>query len=189
MFFYKERISLVDIASATETMSIEGKVEEATSFETVEIDGKTYVFFGFSNRMIAFDGDSGKRLWETAEESVEGSVRWLGSAADGSVLIVTLRSDKFGKDAGTWLKLYSFNADTGAINWSQIIGWGQGASVFVNKAFSADPGSWRGLDIGIWFEEPIVDGDNLIAPGLETLSTRPRASCSGRSIPRVLSPA
>ena len=139
----------------------------------------------------------------------------------------------------------------------------QGASVFVNKAFSADPGSWRGLDIGIWFEEPIVDGDNLIflmkspicgdpvtlerkdwqgyisintrtgtinyqakfqifqpkgkghsglgagplhdpndvypgtivvgntliAPGLETLSTRPRASCSGRPIPRVLSPA
>ena len=162
MFFYKKRISLVDIGSATETMTIEGKVEEASAFETAKIGGKTYVFFGFNNRMIAFDGDTGAKLWETAEGSVEGSVRWLGTGVDGSVLIVTLRSDKFGKDAGTWLKLYSFNADSGNINWSQMIGYGQGASVFVNKAFSSDPGVMRGMDVGIWFEEPIVDGDNVI---------------------------
>jgi outer membrane protein assembly factor BamB len=162
MFFYKKRISLVDIASATETMSIEGKVEEASSFKTLKIGGKTYVFFGFNNRLIAFDGDSGGKLWETAEGSVEGSVRWVSKGSDGSVLIVTLRSDKFGKDAGTWLKMYSFNADSGAINWSQMIGRGLGASVFVNKAFSNDSSVFRGMDIGIWFEEPIVDGDNLI---------------------------
>ena len=162
MFFYKKRISLVDLASATETMSIEGKVEEASSFKTIKIGGKTYVFFGFNNRMIAFDGDSGGKLWETAEDSVEGSVRWVSKGTDGSVLIVTLRSDKFGKDAGTWLKMYSFNADSGAINWSQMIGYSQMASVFVNQAFSSDPGVLRGMDVGIWFEEPIVDGDNLI---------------------------
>ncbi len=163
MFFFDKRVALVDLESATETISIEGKVEEASSFQRFEIGGKTYVFFGFNKRLIAFDADNGQKLWETPEESVEGSVRWLrpGPTSD-SVLIVTLRSDKFGKDAGTWLKMYSFDVQSGAINWSQMIGYSQLASVFVNKAFNSEASSRGGMDIGIWFEEPIVDGDNLI---------------------------
>ena len=76
--------------------------------------------------------------------------------------MVTLRSDKFGKDAGTWLKMYSFDLKSGAINWTQMIGYSQLALVFVNKAFNNDAGRLGGMEISIWFEEPIVDGDNLI---------------------------
>lgn len=163
MFFFDKRITLVDLQSAKETMSIEGKVEESSSFKTIKMGGKTYVFFGFNKALVAFDGDNGQKLWQTPPESIEGSVRWLQAGPDSdSVLIITLRSDKFGKDAGTWLKMYSLNVNTGAINWSQMVGYSQGASVMVNKAFNNEPGMWGGLEIGIWFEEPIVDGDNLI---------------------------
>jgi hypothetical protein len=55
MFFFNKRIVLVDLKSAKETMSIEGKVEEASSFETFKVAGKTYVFFGFNKSLIAFD--------------------------------------------------------------------------------------------------------------------------------------
>jgi len=163
MFFFDKRITLVDLATNKETISIEGKVEETSAFETIEIGGKTYVFFGFNNTLVAFDSDNGQKVWQTPEGSVEGSVRWLQAGPDSdSVLIITLRADKFGKDAGTWLKMYSLNVNTGAINWSQMIGYSQLASVFVNKAFNAEPSAVRGLDVSIWFEEPIVDGDNLI---------------------------
>ncbi len=113
--------------------------------------------------MIAFDGETGQKVWQTAEGSVEGSVRWVGSApGSDNVLIVTLRADKFGKDAGTWLKMYSLNAANGDVAWSQMIGYSQGASVFVNKAFSA-AASGRGMwEISIWFEGPYDDGENLL---------------------------
>ena len=146
-----------------ETFAIEGKVEETTSLKAIEVGGKTYIFFGFNKQLIAFDGETGQQVWQTAEGSVEGSVRWVGSApGSDNVLIVTLRADKFGGDAGTWLKMYSLNAATGDVAWSQMIGYSQLASVFVNKAFSGAASGRGGYEISIWFEGPYEDGDNLI---------------------------
>lgn len=163
LFFFDKRLRVVDLDSGKETFAIEGKVEETTSLKAIDVGGKTYIFFGFNKQLIAFDGATGQKVWETAEGTVEGSVRWVGSApGSDNVLIVTLRSDKFGKDAGTWLKMYSLNAATGDVAWSQMIGYSQGASVFVNKAFNAVADGRGGYEISIWFEGPYADGDNLI---------------------------
>lgn len=159
-FFFDKRISVVDLNAAKESFSIEGKVDEASSFESIEIGGKNYILFGFNKRLIAFDGDSGEKLWDTPEGTVEGSVRWLQPSADpGKVLVLTFRVDKFGTDAGSWLKLYSIDAASGAVDWQQLIGYSQLASVFANKAFAGDVAYG---DLSIWFEGPFADGDNLI---------------------------
>ena len=58
--------------------------------------------------------------------------------------------------------MYSLNAANGEVAWSQMIGYSQGASVFVNKAFSAAADGRGGYEISVWFEGPYEDGDNLI---------------------------
>ena len=102
LFFFDKGLRVVDLNSGEETFAIEGKVEETTSLKAIEVGGKTYIFFGFNKQLIAFDGETGQKVWQTAEGSVEGSVRWVGSApGSDNVLIITLRADKFGGDAGT----------------------------------------------------------------------------------------
>ncbi len=156
-FFFKDRISFVDLNAAKEIFSIEGKIEETSSFEIIESGGKSYVLFGFNKRLVAIDGDSGQKLWETPEESVEGSVRWVGPSADpGKVLIATLRVDKFGGDAGTYIKLYAIDAASGTVAWEQVIGRSALASAFVNKAFAGYG------DISIWLQDTYEEGDNRI---------------------------
>ena len=162
-FFFDKRIDMVDLNAAEVSFSIEGKVEETSAFETIEIGGKNYILFGFNKRLVAFDGDNGQKLWETAEGAVGGSVRWVQPAADpGKVLILGLRVDKLGKDAGTWLKLYSIDIASGAVAWQQMVGYSQGASVFAGKAFANGPNPYGGPDISVWFDGPYADGDNLI---------------------------
>ncbi|MFT5373768.1 MAG: hypothetical protein ACI906_000584 [Candidatus Latescibacterota bacterium] len=162
-FFFDKSISMVDLNAAKVSFTIEGKVEETTAFETIEANGKNYILFGFNKRLIAFDGDSGEKLWETPEGTVGGSVRWVQPSTDpGKVLILGLRVDKFGKDAGTWLKLYSIDIASGAIAWEQMVGYSQLATVGVGKTFANGPNPYGGLDISIWFEGPFADEDNLI---------------------------
>ena len=164
ILYYDKSLSIVDLALGKSLATIEGKIEESSSFEVFEHDGQVYLLFGFNKKLMAFDGNSGDLLWETAEGEVAGSVRWVQASVDpGKVLIIDLRVDKLGGDAGTWLTMHSVDLATGAIGWSQLIGYSQLASTMVNKAFSAGEGStWGTLDISIWFEEPIVDGDNLV---------------------------
>jgi hypothetical protein len=162
-FFFDKHISFVDLNSAAERFTIEGKIEETSSFETVESGGKTYVLFGFNKRLVAVDGVSGQKLWETAEESVDGSVRAVFPSADPSkTLIATFRADRFGKDAGSYITLYSIDLSSGAIAWEQLIAYSQGASVMVDKAFANrnDPNSY--MDITTWFIGPYASGDDLI---------------------------
>ncbi|HIL11039.1 MAG TPA: hypothetical protein EYG11_20265, partial [Candidatus Latescibacteria bacterium] len=162
-FFFKDRISFVDLNAAKENFSIEGKIEETTSFELVESGGKNYVLFGFNKRLVAVDGDSGQKLWETAEESFEGSVRWVGPSADpGKVLIATLHADRFGGDAGTYIKLYGIDMASGTVTWEQVIGRSALASGFVNKAFADRDNPRGGYDISVWFQDTYEEGDNRI---------------------------
>jgi len=58
--------------------------------------------------------------------------------------------------------MYSLNAATGDVAWSQMIGYSQLASVFVNRAFSGAASGRGGYEISIWFEGPYEDGDNLV---------------------------
>ena len=162
-FFFDKRISIVDLNAAKESFSIEGKIEETSAFKRIETGDKTYIVFGFNKRLVAFDGDSGQKLWETTEGSVDGSVRWVGSTADpGKVLIATLKVDRFGGDAGTWIKLYGIEMASGAVAWEQMIGYSQLASGFVGKAFSGMTDPRTVYDISIWFEGPYEEGDNRI---------------------------
>lgn len=160
IIYFEKNLRILDLAGARELAMVEGKIEESTSFEVFEFGGKTYLFFGYNKKLTAFDGDTGEKLWETAEGSVEGSVRWVReSTQPGKVLLVDLRVDKFGGDAGTWLTMHSIDVASGQIGWSQLIGYSQLATVFVNKIFSGEP--MQGVDVSVWFEEPIVDGDNF----------------------------
>ena len=162
-FFFDKHISFVDLNAAAERFTIEGKIEEASSFETVESGGKTYVLFGFNKRLVAIDGISGQKLWETAEGTVEGSVRAVFPSADPSkTLIATFRADRFGKDAGSYITLYSIDLSSGTIAWDQLIAYSQGASVMVNKVFANrdDPNNY--MDITTWFVGPYASGDDLI---------------------------
>jgi len=162
-FFFDKHISFVDLNAAKESFTIEGKIEEASSFETVESGGKTYVLFGFNKRLIGVDADTGTKLWETPEGTVEGSVRAVFPSADESqALIATFRADRFGKDAGSYIKLYSVDLASGAIAWEQLIAYSQMASVMVNKIFANydDPNNY--MDIATWFVGPYASGDDLI---------------------------
>lgn len=160
IIYFEKNLRILDLAGGRELAMVEGKIEESTSFEVFEFGGKTYLFFGYNKKLMAFDGDTGDKLWESAEGQVEGSVRWVrASTQSGKVLLVDVRVDKFGGDAGTWLTMHSIDVATGQIGWSQLIGYSQLATAFINKIFS---GNLPGADISVWFEEPIIDGDNFI---------------------------
>lgn len=163
IIYFEKSLRILDLDHARELAMVEGKIEESTSFEVFEFGGKTYLFFGYNQKLMAFDGDTGDKLWESAEGQVEGSVRWVReSTQPGKVLLIDVRVDKFGGDAGTWLTMHSIDLATGQIGWSQLIGYSQMAAVFINKIFSQDSSARSGMDIPVWFEEPLIDGDDLV---------------------------
>ena len=161
IIYFEKNLRILDLAGARELAMVEGKIQESTSFEVFEFGGKTYLFFGYNKKLMAFDGDTGDKLWESAEGQVGGSVRWVReSTQPGKVLLVDVRVDKLGGDAGTWLTMHSVDITTGQIGWSQLIGYSQLASVFINKIFASDDRA--GTDISVWFEEPVIDGDDFV---------------------------
>jgi outer membrane protein assembly factor BamB len=163
IIYFKKSLRIVDLANARELAMVEGKIKETTSFEIFEFDGRTYLFFGYNKKLLAFDGDTGDKLWETAEGEVEGSVRWVrASTQPGKILLVDLRVDRLGTNAGTWLTMHSIDVATGGIGWSQLVGYSQLAMGFVNKVFSSSSFNPVWGDVPVWFEEIHVDGDNVV---------------------------
>jgi PQQ-like domain len=107
--FCKKETFGINIEDGSEIWRVEEKVDQKRGYVTFDQNDRNYLLFGLKKKIMVFDLDAGKILWETGEDAAVMAL-YSYLYEDGTLAVIGFRS-KLG--LGTSLFGYGFNIETG----------------------------------------------------------------------------